>query len=56
MEEERETAYAVSAGEGTLISYGLLDDDTIGNIEEETGGENLTIILSNSEDMLETGK
>ena len=54
--KEKETAYAVSSGEGTLISYGLLDDNTIADIEEQTGGENLTIIMSNSEDMLETGE
>lgn len=51
-------AYAVSRGEGTLLAYGVLDDETdsIYDLVPECNDEDVTIITGPAEADPETGQ
>ena len=54
--KEKPTYFAASAGEGTLIDFGDMKDFNEEYLNQQTGGEDLTVIMSNSEEFEETGK
>lgn len=54
--KEKPTYFAASAGEGTLIDFGNMEDFSEEYLNEQTGGDDLTIIMSNGEEFEETGK
>lgn len=54
--KEKPTHFAASAGEGTLIDFGNMEDFDTSYLDEQTGGESLTVIVSNDEEFEETGK
>lgn len=54
--KEKPTYFAASAGEGTLIDLGNMEDFNEEYLNQQTDGEDLTIIMSNDEEFEETGK